>query len=331
MNDVEIIARSGTAPLEDPSWDALVDEAGTPFHSRRFLLPWWRDTRIKSPGSQLIAVAIVDGSRTVGVCAFELSGGLLSFAGGRDVVDYMGPVSAEGREKEVAEALTRWVIEEAEWNSARLGGLIPAEVTAQELIGSVLRRVPTARVETYDQAPGIDGAPHGYLALLNSKRRLDVLRKRNRLVEEVGELRLETSTPRTLPEMLDRLLAWKSAAGSATAGFVDEYGRLLADLLGEFAPDDAGHVVELCAGNHRLASAIVLRHRTTSYLYNMAYDLTLTSDAAVGLAPGVVLVSYLVEQALDAGCRFDFLKGAQDYKRRLGGVPRDLAAILIER
>ncbi|ACU72694.1 protein involved in cellulose biosynthesis (CelD) [Catenulispora acidiphila DSM 44928] len=331
MNDVEIVARSGTVLLEDPSWDSLVDEAGTPFQSRRFLLPWWRDTRIKSPGSQLLAVEVVDGLRTVGVCAFELSGGLLSFAGGQDVVDYMGPVSAEGREKEVAQALARWVLEGAEWSSARLGGLTPAEVTARELIEAVLCRVPTARVETYDQAPGIDGAPHGYLTLLNSKRRLDVLRKRNRLVEEVGEVRLEASTPGTLPEALDRLLVWKSAAGTATADFVEEYGRLLADLLGELALGGSGHVVELCAGDRRLASAIVLRHRTTTYLYNMAYDPALISDAAVGLAPGVVLVSYLVEQALDANCRFDFLKGAQDYKRRLGGVPRDLAAIIVER
>jgi CelD/BcsL family acetyltransferase involved in cellulose biosynthesis len=331
MSDVEIIVEPGTDLLADPSWDALVDATGTPFQSRRALLAWWQDAQAKNPASRFVAAKLVDGLQTVGVCAFELADGLLAFAGGQSTMDYMGPVAADGREKDVAAALVRWAFEELEWSAARLGGLRPADVGDQELIDAVLRREPTARVETYDQAPGIDEAPDGYLALLNSKRRHEVLRKRSRLTEAVGELHVEASTEQTLPQALDRLLEWKAAAGPATTEFVAEYGRFVRDLVGRFAQDDSGHVMELCAGDRRLASAIVLSHRKTKYLYNMSYDLSLTSDAGIGLAPGVVLISYLVEHALDAGWRFDFLKGAQEYKLRLGGVPRDLVEVIIER
>lgn len=330
MADVEILVEPGTALLADPAWDAFVDVAGTPFHSARFLLPWWQDTQAKNPESQFLAVRLTDGPQIVGGCAFELTDGVLTFAGGQDVTDYMGPVAADGREQVVAEALAAWVFEGAEWNEARLGGLRPAEPTARELLDALQRHSPNARVETYDQAPGIDQADGGYLALLTSKRRADVLRKRRRLVEEVGEVHLEASTAQTLPELLDRLLTWKAAAGPATADFVAEYGPLVHALLAGFAQDGSGQVVELCAGERPLASAIVLRHRGTTYLYNMAYDLALTADG-VGLAPGVVLVSHLAEQALDDGCRFDFLKGAQDYKLRLGGIPKDLAAVVVKR
>lgn len=71
----------------------------------------------------------------------------------------------------------------------------------------------------------------------------------------------------------------------------------------------------------------MLTHRRTRYLYNMSYDLTIAADARTGLAPGVVPVSHLAGEALDAGLRFDFLKGAQDYKLRLGGVTEDMVAM----
>jgi CelD/BcsL family acetyltransferase involved in cellulose biosynthesis len=331
MCDVEVIAETGTSLLEDPAWESLADEVGTAFHSRRFLLSWWRDAKAKNPASRLVAVKLVDGLQTIGVCAFELAGGLLSFAGGQDTVDYLGPVSAEGREKEVAAALAEWVFAQPGWDVARLAGLRSGCAMTQELGDAVRRHTPQAEIETYDQAPGIDGAPNGYLALLNSKRRADVLRKRNRLIEEVGELHLEASTPQTLAPALSRLLVWKSAAGAATAEFVAEYGPFLRDLLGGLATDGTGQIVELCAGTRPLASAIVLRHRKTTYLYNMSYDPALTSSAGIGLSPGVVLVSYLAEEALDSGRRFDFLKGAQDYKLRLGGIPSDLTALTIRR
>lgn len=111
MSDVEIVVEHGTGLVDHSSWDEFVDGAGTIFHTSRFLLPWWHDTQAKLPESQLMTTKVVDGGEVIGVCAFELHDGLLSFAGGRNVVDYMGPVAAEGREDEVAAALTQWIFE----------------------------------------------------------------------------------------------------------------------------------------------------------------------------------------------------------------------------
>lgn len=331
MSGVEIAIGPGPGRLTDPSWDALVDEAGTPFQHSRFLLPWWRHTSTKDPATQLIAANIANGSQTIGICAFEISGSRLAFAGGQNVVDYMGPLAADGYEREVAEALTYWMFRRASWRVARLAGLVGTSTMTVELTAAVLRRAPAARVQVYDQAPGIDTAPQGYLAHLNSKKRLEVLRKRNRLIEEVGELQVYASTTKTLRTALGRLLTWKAAASPETAKFVLKYELLLRDLLDGFASAGAAHVMELRAGPRTLASAIVLKHRQTNYLYNMSYDPALTTSAHVGLAPGAVLVSYLAEQTLDAGSRFDFLRGAQPYKLHLGGRPTDLVEILIER
>jgi CelD/BcsL family acetyltransferase involved in cellulose biosynthesis len=315
--------------LSSPWWDEFAASTGTVFHTSRFLLPWWEDRRVKSPNSRLVTASIVDADGVVGLCAFELDAGCLSFAGGRDVVDYMGPIAAAGREKDVAAALGEWMCDSLSWNRAHLAGLAGDAAAANAMVDEILRRDPCAIAATYDQAPRIEKAPEGYLRGLNSKRRADVLRKRNRLIEAVGRLELVESTPETTLDLLERLLSWKARASVATSEFVVAYGDFLRNMLTELAAADSGYVVELRASDRPLASAIMLRHRDTAYIYNMSYDTTLTVESS--LAPGVVLVSLLVERSLDSGLRFDFLKGAQDYKLRLGGVPVDLTAITVER
>ncbi|HWG26087.1 GNAT family N-acetyltransferase [Actinospica sp.] len=331
MADVEVVAEHGIGALSTPSWEELTAAEGSVFQTGRFLRAWWLDRSAKNPQSRLVTTKVIEGERVVGICAFELDAHELSFAGGRDVVDYLGPVALPGHEKEVAAALARWMFDELPWSHAHLAGLVHDDAVAQAITDAVTRLAPDAIVEPYDRAPRIEEAPQGYLQLLNSKRRADVLRKRNRLIEVAGDLDVVDSTPETLPEALERLLAWKACSSPATNEFVAEYGPFVRTLASDLAAVDAARVVELHAGGRPVASAIIFRHRNTAYIYNMAYDMTLSAGDQGALAPGVVLVSLLIERSLTSGLRFDFLKGAQDYKLRLGGVPVDLIGITVER
>lgn len=328
MSNVDIVWGRGDEVLGNPSWDEFVGTTGSIFQDSRFLLTWWRDTATKNPSSQFHAATFVDGGEIIGVCAFELNDGTLSFAGGRDVVDYMGPAVADGREDAVADAVVRLAFDEPRWERAHLAGLPAGEPLTQALIDAFRRRAPQAEVGVQDQAPRILSAPEGYLGLLNSKRRGEVLRKRKRLEEEIGPVEMVTSTPDTWSGALEQLLAWKASATPAMSDFVTEYGDFVRNLVKELAPKDAAHVVELRTQDDRaVASAIVLTHRRTKYLYNMSYDVSTVSASSNGLAPGVVLVSHLAEHTLAQGLVFDFLKGAQDYKVRLGGVPEDIVTL----
>ncbi|MBV9025051.1 MAG: GNAT family N-acetyltransferase [Streptomycetaceae bacterium] len=331
MSSVDIVWRSGDDVLGNPLWDEFVGAAGSIFQDSGFLLTWWRDTAAKNPSSEFLAATFTDGGEAIGVCAFELNGGTLFFSGGQDVVDYMGPAAVDGREAAVADAVVRLVFDELRWERVHLAGLPAGEPLTQALIDAFRQRAPQAVVEVYDQAPRILSAPEGYLGLLNSKRRGEVLRKRKRLVEEIGPVEVATSTPDTWCSALEQLLAWKASATPAMRDFVTEYGDFVRNLVKELAPKNAAHVVELRTQDRALASAIVLTHRRTKYLYNMSYDMSTVNGSHNGLAPGVVLVSHLVEDTLEQGFIFDFLKGAQDYKVRLGGVPEDIVALSFTR
>jgi CelD/BcsL family acetyltransferase involved in cellulose biosynthesis len=59
------------------------------------------------------------------------------------------------------------------------------------------------------------------------------------------------------------------------------------------------------------------------YLYNSSYDPHLAEAS-----PGIAIVGTLIEQAIAEGLpRFDFLKGAETYKFRLGAEARPLYRI----
>ncbi len=84
----------------------------------------------------------------------------------------------------------------------------------------------------------------------------------------------------------------------------------------------AGAVIDMLGGDDGVpvAAAFGFEDEDGYYLYNSAYDPE-TSHAS----PGVVLVGMLIERAIEAEKRvFDFLKGDEAYKFRLGAAPRPL-------
>ena len=72
--------------------------------------------------------------------------------------------------------------------------------------------------------------------------------------------------------------------------------------------------------NRMVAAAMAWSDDSGYYLYNSAFD-----PAHGDASPGVVLVSMLIERAIEEGLAvFDFLKGDEHYKIRLGAGERQL-------
>lgn len=331
MNAVRVSVTTDAGPLLTPDWDDLAAEVGTVFHTSRFLSSWWSDTVARSSGSDLLVLGVQDDSDHIGQCALELRDDELRFAGGGDVVDYMGPIAAAGREAEVAEVLVETICAKLPWRTAVFEGLVGGDQMTGLFVDEFRRRGLAVEERCYDHVPRISPGPTAYLARLNAKRRKEVLRKRSRLLEAMGEVTVRDSAPVDRAATLERLLSWKAQATPATAEFVTRYGGFVRDVVGVLGAAGEAHVVELIGGGRSLASAILFTFRGTHYLYNMSYDPVALAAAASGLAPGVVLVSHLAEQAVELGAEFDFLKGGQDYKLQLGGIPEELVRLTLAR
>lgn len=158
-----------------------------------------------------------------------------------------------------------------------------------------------------------------YMEDIGKKQRHEIRRKRRRYREGIGELiRERHSEPGWGFDEFIRL--HRMAEG--------EKGEFMtADRLAFFEGlmDSDGWVVDLL--RHPVedrATACAFSHVDVDYsLYNSSYDPTLAESS-----PGVALLGVLIEGAIEDRCqRFDFLKGDEVYKFRLGAFERPLFTV----
>lgn len=207
------------------------------------------------------------------------------------------------------------------------------------LLGRYLGKLPPGTRFRFDSLPaeaarelarGVDGVtvvqheaafriqlPGGFddfLSGLSKKERHEMRRKHRRFEESRGRPRLLEGTPDPIGVFvaLHRL-----APGRKGRFMTREREGFFRDLA---ALPEAR--VDILAGSSGapLAASIGFQDDGAFYLYNSAYD-----PAAAESSPGMVLLWMLFESVIEAGLSiFDFLKGDEAYKLRLGAEPRPL-------
>ncbi|CAN5179066.1 hypothetical protein BH20ACT24_BH20ACT24_02260 [soil metagenome] len=322
---VEVIEDPRAFVAEDWSEVVAADPGGTFFHTPGYLKVWWEEF---GAGAPVIAL-LKDGRRTVAAAAFECDDGVLRFLGGFDVTDYMGPVAIPGREAVAAKELLS-AVGGLPWQRADLRGMPVRSAWYSALeSAAVSHRYATER-SSDGVAPmlALPARYAAYLAYLPPKLRHELERKRRRLTREGGGHRLRRSTADTLTADLDRFLQLHRSAGGAKAKFMHPDMELFFRRLGEaFLPGDVFRLTFLEIGGVSAAAAIGFAFGGTFSLYNSAFDRSFAS-----LSPGTVLVSELIEAAIEEGMNaFDLLKGDLGYKYRFGALPRQVGRLRITR
>jgi CelD/BcsL family acetyltransferase involved in cellulose biosynthesis len=161
-----------------------------------------------------------------------------------------------------------------------------------------------------------------YLGLLGKKQRHELRRKVRRFEEHLGPVEFEThrSGGWALSEFV-RLhrLAGGEKAGFMTAAIEGFFARLLAQ---------PGWQIDLLRlpGTERAAACLFAYVDDEGYfLYNSSFDPDLGDSS-----PGNVLLAEAIETSIRAGLpRFDFLKGTEEYKFRLGATRRPLYRVKV--
>jgi len=313
---MEAIRREAGAEL---SWNCL------------FSLPFWLQAVCRhlvcrnpvAPVAQTILAVSAQG-RPAGIVPLIVVGDTACFLGSDHVCDYQDIAAVPGHEGEVMEAVCRYLVSRG-IRRLSLRSLRPNALTLSALrqLGAGMPRAIRFSLNPEAVAYETDLLCdwEAYLQRLEPKQRHEVRRKLRRL-ENSGTIGFS-------------LAGGDISVETAADVFIDLFRRNRRDKA-EFMTDDmAGYFRELIDGaasagflklfllgiDHSPAAAVLcFDYQGVRYLYNNSYD-----AAYQALSVGVLAKVFTIRAGIETGCRtYDFLKGAEMYKKHLGGSPVQL-------
>lgn len=284
------------------------------FVSPAWLHAWWR---VFGPGSDLRILAIRQANVVIGIAPLILEGDTARFIGSPDVCDYLDFAVTDGKETVFLDALVRYLREQGVAH-LDLRPLHPESTVLKGLSGLADRfdcRIVCEPDEFVFEMP-LPSTWDAFLNQLTGKQRHEIRRKLRRL-EDAGDIHYRVI--RNVDEIADAmdvfLALFRSNRSDKSEFMTDQmvsYFRALA-----FALARAGilRLFFLDLDGTPVAAAMCFDHQSTVYLYNNSYD-----DRYRSLSVGMLSKVFSIKNSIEVGRqRYSFLRGAEDYKKRLGG------------
>ena len=166
-----------------------------------------------------------------------------------------------------------------------------------------------------------------YLLDLSGKERHEIRRKLRRL-EEVGRVGLRCiRSPADLPWAMETFFTlFKANRASKAAFMTDTMRAFFQHLATNLAAADMLRLYFLDLDDRPIAAIMCFDDGATVYLYNNGYN-----DDFRNLSIGLLGKVLTIKESIRRGRQiYDFLKGAETYKKRLGGRAVDLYRCEIE-
>lgn len=297
-------------------------------HNRIFLTWEWQSTWWSAyhPGDLCVLVVRNDGGQLVGLAPWFIeqrvkTGRTIRSVGCVDVTDYLEVIVHQDFEEPVFEALATYL----DANQARYDFIDLCNIPE----GSpVLRFLPqllqangfSVEIKPQEVCPVIDLPPNwdAYLESLDKKQRHEIRRKIRRS-EESGTNWYTVGPEHDLNAETEFFLRLMASASEDKARFLADpqnvaFFRQIVPLLME-----RGwlQIAFLTVEGKHAAAYLNFLYANEVQVYNSGLDI----EAAQGLSAGIVLLAYLIQYAIEHGYhRFDFLRGNEEYKYRMGAV-----------
>jgi len=284
-----------------------------------FVLPWWLGVWWQEfdGGAELYLCAVRQGETVIGIAPLLVKGEKASFIGSADVCDYLDFVVAPGREQDFFDVLLDNLREKG-ISRLDMSSLRSDSIAATTLVGMAEDRGYEVSCEREDVSLELDlpATWDEYLGMLTAKQRHEVRRKLRRLWQ-AGEVNYRlVDDGKAVPGILDIFLKLFRKSSKDKAAFMtprmESFFGSLAGAMGEAGLLTFG-VLEFNASP--VAALMCFDYKDTVYLYNSGYDPQYGS-LSVGLLSKVLCIKDSIERGKK---RFDFLKGREAYKYRLGG------------
>ena len=298
----------------ESSWNDLRQRLGwnSVFVLPRWLKVWWQAF---ADDSKLYLFDVEENKNVIGIAPLMVKESKASFIGSADVCDYMDFIVAPGKElpfftaildKLKKDGIMALCLDSLRHNSTAMACLVDMakgqgyEVSCTRENVSLDLELPS----TWDD----------YLRTLNPKQRREIGRKFRRLEEE-GDINYRIIES-AKPELLDIFFRLMRVSREDKAAFLtpqmESFFRALAQTMSQAGMLRFG-VLEISA--KPVAAVMCFDYNDKVYLYNSGYDPEY-GYLSVGLLSKLLSIKDSIERGRKV---YDFLKGPEEYKYRLGG------------
>jgi CelD/BcsL family acetyltransferase involved in cellulose biosynthesis len=298
-----------------PAWSELClrTTADSLFITPRWIEIWWHEF---GKGRERYLCAVREGDTVIGIAPLSLKGNRASFIGSPDTCDYADFVIEPGRERNFFNTLLTNMAKSG-IASMDLISLRPDSTVLTSLVGIARERGLAVSCEPQGISLELDlpATWDEYLRMLNPKQRHEVRRKLRRL-REAGEVEFVVQDGNVDREHIDLFLRLFRASSEEKAAFLTaQMESFFWSIATAMAEDKLLRMGILKVDTHPVAALMCFDYRNVIYLYNSGYDPRYAS-LSVGLLAKVLCIKDSIQKGRK---RFDFLKGTEIYKYRLGG------------
>ncbi len=334
MNDTEIrnhseasAATGGTVTIEpmhnlERYWQGLSGSA-LKWDCLFMLPPWlgaWWSHFGRGPGTLVHVVRHNDS--VLGLAPLVLLGETARLVGDSELIDYSDLVVAPSREMEFFSVLFDDLRNKGMRRFAL--GRVRSDSTALSFLRAYSAdlgcRVVCDSVDVFYEME-LPDTWEGYLDLLSGKERHEIRRKLRRL-ESAGRIGLRTVVDKEdVPEAMDTFISLFRSNREEKARFMTgDVESFFRSLAGRMAGAGLLRLFFLDLDDRPVATAMCFEHLSTFYLYNNGYDRSFDR-----LSVGLLCKAFSIKESIRLrGKRYNFLRGSETYKGRLGGRPVSL-------
>jgi CelD/BcsL family acetyltransferase involved in cellulose biosynthesis len=326
-----------------PEWNALLKRSRFDnfFSTYEWQTTWWDN--LGTGALWIVALRRADTKALVGIAPLYLitlqSGPdagkrQLNLVGCIEVSDYLDLIVEQGWEHSVYEHLLRWLQgpEAPAWDIFDLCNLPEVSPTYRDL--AALYAASGLQVEVFQE----DTAPQFTLPRrfedylqnqVDKKQRHEIRRKQRRAEREATIGLMLVGKQHVLEAEVDDFVALQRASREDKAEFMTpEMRRFFLAVARRTLDMGVLRLFFLTINGEKAATMFAFEYNRRFWLYNSGYD----PQAYAQLSPGWVILAYVIEYAIAAGCSvFDFMQGNEEYKYRFGAEDYKVMRVVVRR
>jgi len=295
-----------------------------------FVLPGWLQTWWNTFGSEssLNLFSLKKDGELLGIAPLRLDGQAASFIGSADICDCLDFIVVPGREddffRRLLDALNSQGVASLDLRCLRPDSTVTGYLeNLARLQGCQVSVEPDGITMEMELPPTWDE----YLLNLSSKQRHETRRKLRRLYES-GDVSLRLlQDPGPIRENMDVFFSlFRQSRADKTEFMTEQMEAYFIALAQVMAEDGVLNLTFLDFNRQPAAVTMSFDFLNTTHLYNNGYNPELNH-----LSLGVTSKALSIRDSIEQGrTRYDFLKGTEEYKYRLGGREVRLSRCVIE-